>query len=50
MLSQLTFMQLFVEDLLNLKMLNDGIFTFAMHSFDPNELFNNICETFSPLV
>ena len=43
-------MQLFVEDLLNLKMLNDGIFSFVQQSFDPNELFINIIETFGPLV
>ena len=49
-LSQLTFMQLFVEDLLNLKMLHDGIFDLVYQSFDPNELFSTVCETFLPLV
>ena len=50
MISSLTFMQLFVDDLLNLKLMHDGIFTLNESPFDPNEVFDNVCETFLPLL
>ena len=43
-------MQLFVDDLLNLKLMHDGIFTLNESPFDPNEVFDNVCETFIPLL
>ena len=46
----LTFMQLFVEDMLNLKLMNDGIFELVNAPFDPNEVFESVCETFTPLI
>ena len=48
--SSLTFMQLFVDDLLNLKLKHDGVFSLALSPFDPNEVFETVCETFIPLV
>ena len=50
MKSSLTFMQLFVEDLLNLKLMHDGMFTLVQSPFDPNKVFENVCETFRPIV
>ena len=43
-------MQLFVEDLLNLKLMHDGVFTLVQSPFDPNKVFENVCETFRPIV
>ena len=43
-------MQLFVEDLLNLKMMHEGVFELVKSPFDPNEVFNHVIETFTPVV
>ena len=43
-------MQLFVDDLLNLKLMHDGIFALSESPFDPNEVFDNVCEIFIPLL
>ena len=48
MRSQLEFMSLFVEDLLNLKMLHDGVFKLNKQPFDPVEVFETICQIFGP--
>ena len=48
--SSLTFMQLFVDDLLNLKLKHDGVFALVLSPFDPNEVFETVCETFIPIV
>ena len=50
MKSSLTFMQLFVEDLLNMKLMKENIFSLLESPFDPNEVFENVCETFAPIV
>ena len=31
-------------------MMNEGMFTVANAPFDPNEVFETVCETFTPLV
>ena len=43
-------MQLFVDDLLNLKLKHDGVFALVLSPFDPNEVFETVCETFIPIV
>ena len=48
MMSQLTLLQSFVEDLLDLRQLKDGVFTLTNALFDPNETFQVLLETFSP--
>ena len=48
MLSQLYFLQSFVEDLLDLRQIKDGVFTLNQEPFDPNETFELICSTFEP--
>ena len=40
-------MESFVEDLLNLRMLREGIFTIACESFNPTEVFEFIFNMFS---
>ena len=39
MMSQLTFLQSFVEDLLDLRQLKDGVFSLTREIFDVNETF-----------
>ena len=39
-----------MDDLLNLKLKHDGVFTLVLSPFDPNEVFESVCETFVPLV
>ena len=39
-----------MEDLLNLKLKHDGIFSLELAPFDPNEVFESVCDTFIPLV
>ena len=39
--SQLNLMESFVEDLLNLRLLREGIFTIAYDRFDPTELYSS---------
>lgn len=46
MMSQLTFIESFVEDLLDLNQLKDGKLTLAKSVFDPNEVFKLICDIF----
>ena len=48
MMSQLTFLQSFVEDLLDLRQLKYGAFTLTREIFDANETFSMILETFGP--
>ena len=48
MLSQLNFLQSFVEDLVNLKMLQEGVFTLNNAPFDPNNVFDMVCQIFQP--
>ena len=48
MMSQLTLLQSFVEDLLDLRQLKDGVFTLTNALFDPNETFQVLIETFLP--
>ena len=43
-------MQLFVEDLLNLKMMHEGVFELVKSPFDPNEVFKHVIETFTPVL
>ena len=48
MMNQLAFLQSFVEDLLDLRQLKDGVFTLKQEVFDANETFDMILETFKP--
>ena len=48
MMGQLTLMQSFVEDLLNLRLLKEGTFTLANEPFNPKEVFDMICSIFTP--
>ena len=50
MLSQLYFLQSFVEDLLDLRQIKDGAFSLSSTPFDPNETFDLICSSFEPQV
>ena len=46
MQDQLLFMESFVEDLLNLQMAKEGVFTLSKALFDPLEALNSVCEVF----
>ena len=48
MMSQLRFMQTFVEDLLDLKLIRDGILTLDNEVFNPNETLELIKNIFRP--
>ena len=48
MMSQLTFLQGFIEDLLDLKQMRDGVFSLGPEPFDPNQVFENICNLLGP--
>ena len=39
-----------MDDLLNLKLKHDGVFSLVLSPFDPNEVFENVCETFIPII
>ena len=39
-----------MDDLLNLKLKHDGVFALVLSPFDPNEVFETVCETFIPIV
>ena len=39
-----------MEDLLNLKMMHEGVFELVKSPFDPNEVFKHVIETFAPVV
>ena len=47
-LSQMTFMQSFVEDLLDLRQIRDGLFSLTCQMFDPNEVLDLIKNIFHP--
>ena len=49
-MSQLEFLQSFVEDLLDLRMLESGKFTLTREPFDIVEIVKNICNIFRPQV
>ena len=46
MKSQLKFMKLFIEDLLNLKMIKDSVMTLASQEFKPYKVINFIKDLF----
>ena len=49
MMSQLTLLQSFVEDLLDLRQLKDGgVLSLTSEIFDPNEILEEIVDTFIP--
>ena len=45
---QLTFLSSFIEDLLDLRQLKDGVFSLSTEVFDPIETFELMCSTFEP--
>ena len=46
-LQQLGLMESFVEDLLSLQLMGEGILTLSKQSFDPTEVFAFILDTFA---
>ena len=48
MMSQSRFMQTFVEDLLDLKMMRDGVFSLQKEPFMPSEVFQLVKNVFEP--
>ena len=48
MMSQLEFLQSFVEDLLDLRQIRDGDFSLMIDIFDPKEVIKMICLIFGP--
>ena len=48
--SQLIYVQSFVDDLLDLRMIKEGVFSQDMSIFDPNIVFDLICEVFAPQI
>jgi len=48
MMSQMTFMQSFVEDLLDYRQIKDGVFTLNYAQFDPNEVIELVRNIFEP--
>ena len=48
MMSQLEFMTSFVDDLLDLRQIREGVFSLTKEVFDPMETLNLICQTFGP--
>ena len=48
MMSQLALLQSFVEDLLDLRQLKDGVLSLTAELFDPNEILEEIVDTFIP--
>ena len=43
-------MQTFVDDLLDLRQIKDGVFSIVSQVFDPNEVLEMIIDIFSPQV
>ena len=41
-------MQVFVGDLLDMRQLCDGVFSLTENLFDPNEVFDLVCDIFIP--
>lgn len=48
MMSQLHFVQSFVDDLLDMKQMEAGVFTLASHQFDIRQVFQSISSIFDP--
>ena len=48
MISQLTFVQTFVEDLLDLRTMRDGVFTLVQEPFNPFEVIELVFSVFKP--
>ena len=46
--NQLNFLQSFVDDLIDLRQLRDGVFILVDAAFDPNETFQQIISIFKP--
>ena len=47
-LSQMHFMQGYVNDLLDLQQIKDGVFTLSPALFNPTKTFNMVCSLFAP--
>ena len=47
-ISQLTFVQSFVEDLLDLRTMRDGVFTLVKEPFNPSEVIELVFSVFKP--
>ena len=48
MMSQLEFMTSFVDDLLDLRQIREGVFSLSNEVFDPMITIKLICDTFGP--
>ena len=48
MMSQLTLVQSFVEDLLDMRQFKDGVLTLVKDSFNPNEVLDLVQSIFEP--
>ena len=48
MKSQLSLMECFVEDLLNLKLIKEGVFQLVQEPFEIQDALNFICSMFEP--
>ena len=48
MFAQLMLMQTFVDDLLDLKQIREGVFSLFNESFDPSEAIELVCSVFDP--
>ena len=47
-MSQLTFMKSFVEDLLDMRQIRDGVFSLSQAPFSPKEVLALVCKIFKP--
>ena len=48
MMSQLSFIQSFVEDLLDFRQIEEGVFHLSKDPFDPNSVLDLVCRIFEP--
>ena len=48
MMNQLIFLQSFIEDLLDLRQLRDGVFSLILEPLDVSETLKEICSIFDP--
>ena len=48
MMNQLIFLQSFIEDLLDLRQLRDGVFSLVLEPLDVSETLKEICSIFDP--
>lgn len=48
MMSQLIFLQSFIEDLLDLRQLRDGVFSLVLEPLDVSQILKEICSIFDP--